>query len=156
MDEEAIVSQLAPTLRRLVQQHLIGRTVQCIPVFSSDRPYATLDRQLQVYMMLRPLLREAKEPISESLEFNAEGGPSIFFMVHPTLLRPTYYLLPTAYYLLPTTSYLPTSSYVLRPAYGLLLGACCLLRLLPLTPPTCYVSYLLRPLRPKSSVGIGI
>ena len=48
MDEEAIVSNLAPTLRRSVQQHLLARSVERIPLFSSARSYGSLDRQLEL------------------------------------------------------------------------------------------------------------
>jgi CRP-like cAMP-binding protein len=38
-----------------------------------------LNLRCQVYHLLTPLLREAKETVNESLCKNAEGGPSIFF-----------------------------------------------------------------------------
>lgn len=85
MDEEDIVSNLAPTLRRSVQIHLLGKSVARIPVFASERAYVTLDLQLKVYGLLKPLLREAKEAISESLEKGAVGGPSVYFVRRGTL-----------------------------------------------------------------------
>ena len=86
MDEEEIVRNLAPTLRRAAQAHLVHRTVMRIPLFSSDRKYSTLDLQLEVYHMLTPLLREAKEVIIESLEKGADGGPSVYFARRGTLV----------------------------------------------------------------------
>lgn len=41
--------------------------------------YVTLDLQLQAYHMLQPLLREAKESVTEAVDKNAGCGPSIYF-----------------------------------------------------------------------------
>ena len=49
MDEDDIVGQLAPTLRRDVQTHLLSRSVACIPLFQAERSYCTLDVQLEVH-----------------------------------------------------------------------------------------------------------
>ena len=63
-DEEALLSALTPSLQREVITHLLGKTVSRIPLFSSPKhSYVTLDFQLKVHPMLRPLVREAKEVI---------------------------------------------------------------------------------------------
>ena len=85
MDEDEIVNLLAPTLRRSVQKHLLQKTVEKIPIFSSERSYAELKLQLAVHHALLPLLREAKESIVESLEKGALGGPSIYFVRRGTI-----------------------------------------------------------------------
>ena len=84
MDEDAIVSQLAPTLQRDVQEHLMRRSVRRIPLFHNERNYVTLDLQLQVHQMLKPILREAKEKIVKPLE-KGGSGPSIFFVQRGTV-----------------------------------------------------------------------
>ena len=86
MDEEFIVNQLAPTLRRDVQAHLLNRSIRRLPLFASRRSYVTLDLQLLAHTMLRPLLREAKEPIVDLLEKGTEGGPSVYFVRRGTLV----------------------------------------------------------------------
>ena len=48
MDEEMILSQLAPTLRREMQTHLLSSSVERLPLFQEDRPYASIDLQLEV------------------------------------------------------------------------------------------------------------
>jgi len=52
MDEEEIVRNLAPALRRAVQEHLVHRTVARIPIFHPERSYVHIDMQLQVLQML--------------------------------------------------------------------------------------------------------
>ena len=85
MDEDEILRHLAPTLRRTVHTHLLGRTVMKIPIFSSERAYVHLDLQLQVHQMIMPILRDSRELIMESLEKGAHGGPSIFFVRRGTI-----------------------------------------------------------------------
>lgn len=80
MDEDDIIKCLAPTLQRDVQAHLLSRTVQKVPLFAEDRDYVTLDLQLLVHSLLKPLLREAKETVVSNLEKGHEAGPSIFFL----------------------------------------------------------------------------
>lgn len=80
MDEDEIVGGLAPTLRRDVQTHLMAQNVMKIPLFSSERSYTTLSLQLEIHNKLRPMLREARERITEALEKGAVGGPSVFFL----------------------------------------------------------------------------
>ena len=86
MDEEEILDNLAPTLRRSAYAHLLGRTVVKIPLFSEKRSYVDLDLQLHVHHLLRPVLREAKEMIVETLEKGHVGkDPSIYFLRRGTL-----------------------------------------------------------------------
>ena len=85
MDEDEIVSLLAPTLRHSVHKHLLRQTVKKIPIFASERSYAELKLQLAVHHALLPLLREAKESIVESLEKGAYGGLSIYFLRRGTV-----------------------------------------------------------------------
>lgn len=48
MDEDAIVENLAPALKRAAQEHLLSKTVLRMPIFGSDRSYVTRDRQLHL------------------------------------------------------------------------------------------------------------
>ena len=85
MNEEEIVAKLAPALQRSVQQHLISRTVLKLPLFCNERPYANLEMQLRIHTMLKPLLREPREEVVESLEKGAAAGVSIYFVRRGTL-----------------------------------------------------------------------
>ena len=65
-NEEELLNNLTPSLKRAVLTHLLGKTVARIPLFaSSDASYVSLDFQLQVHPMLKPIVREAKEVILE-------------------------------------------------------------------------------------------
>jgi len=85
MDEEAIIANLAPGLRQAAQAHLVHRTVTRIALFAPERPYASLEMQLAVYEMLHPLLREAKESITDELSKGAGGARTIFFIRRGTV-----------------------------------------------------------------------
>jgi hypothetical protein len=37
MDEEAIIENLAPTLKRAAQEHLLNKTVHLMPIFTEER-----------------------------------------------------------------------------------------------------------------------
>ena len=76
MDEEAILDNLAPTLRRDVQAHLLSRTVARLPLFQR----LSLSLQLEVHAKLKPVLREASEAVVDSLTKGSRGGASIFFL----------------------------------------------------------------------------
>ena len=81
MDEEEIVGLLAPTLRRRVLSHLVGRSVMLIPLFNENQAgYVTLDLQIAIMDSLRPLMREPKEPIMEGLIKGAVPSASIYFL----------------------------------------------------------------------------
>ena len=73
MDEDEILNGLAPSLRREVLMHLLGKTVAKIQIFS---PF-DVDTQLEVQPMLKPMVREAKEVIFGK---NAPGL-SLFFLL---------------------------------------------------------------------------
>ena len=81
MDEEAILANLAPTLRRDVQAHLLSRTVGRIPLFRE----CTLTLQLEINARLKPLLREAGESIVDALTKGSRGGASTFFLHRGTV-----------------------------------------------------------------------
>jgi CRP-like cAMP-binding protein len=117
MDEEAILAGLAPTLRRLVQTHLCSRSVMKIPLFADERSYATLGLQLAVHDRLRPILREAREPIMECLEKGAPPGPSVFFLRRGSV---------AALSALPGVTYFDLDAATLTGA-GALLGEQCLM-----------------------------
>jgi len=89
MDEESIIASLAPTLRRDVLVHLLGRTVANIPIFSTTLSHGGgFELLLAVYHALTPMLREAKEPIAESLEMGAKCSShprTIYFLRRGTL-----------------------------------------------------------------------
>ena len=86
MNEDEIINNLAPTLKRAALIHLLGKTVQRIPLFHGEKTRMTLDLQIEVMGMLKPILREAKEPISESLEKGAPPGPSVYFVRRGTIV----------------------------------------------------------------------
>lgn len=67
-DETALLDSLAvaPSLRREVLKHLLGRSVALIPMFTMDQAlYATDEFQLAVDPMLRPVVLEEGELIFE-------------------------------------------------------------------------------------------
>ena len=73
VDEETLLDQLTPSLRRDVLTHLLNKTVARIPLFSSEHlSYVTLDFQLAVYPMLKPLVREAKEVVLEKRSMDGD------------------------------------------------------------------------------------
>ena len=80
MDEQEILAHLAPTLRRLVLQHLLIAKCHAHPALSKSAQYVTVDLCQEVHSKIRPLLREANESIMESLDKGADGGPSVFFV----------------------------------------------------------------------------
>lgn len=80
MDEEDIMGLLAPTLRRHVQTHLMKRSTSRIPLFGEERGYCTLNLQLAIHASLKPVIRDAREIIMESLCKGSAPGPSIFFI----------------------------------------------------------------------------
>lgn len=70
VDDEAILGNLTPSLRREVTVHLLEQTVARIPLLTrrnttkgTPNSYVDLAFQLKVYPMLKPMLREAKESI---------------------------------------------------------------------------------------------
>ena len=58
MDEDAILSQLAPTLRRELEMHLLASSVERLPLFNEFHSYVTINMQLEV-SLLRFLQRSA-------------------------------------------------------------------------------------------------
>lgn len=65
-NEEELLGNLTPSLKRAVLTHLLAKTVARIPLFASHNlSYVTLDFQLLAHSMLKPLVREAKEVIIE-------------------------------------------------------------------------------------------
>ena len=85
MDEEEIVAQLAPTLRRDLHAYLLSKSVERVPLFSMHRSYGSLELQLHVEKRLKPLLREAKEQLLDATEKGAPGGPSVLFLRRGTV-----------------------------------------------------------------------
>ena len=89
MDEEQIVVNLPPALKHAVKAHLVHRTVARVPLFAKERSYVCLNLQLDVHNRLSPLLREAKEAITESLEKGCSGqareSRSIYFVRRGTI-----------------------------------------------------------------------
>ena len=76
MDEEGILDDLAPALRRDVQAALLSRSVQTFPLLRK----LPLDAQLQLHAALRPMVREPHEVLVEPGEKGAEGGYCVCFM----------------------------------------------------------------------------
>ena len=85
MREEDVTNDLAPALKRDVQAYLLSRTVHMLPLFKSGQRFVTLEVQLQVHAKLKPLMREAKETISDALEKGGEGGLSLYFVRRGTI-----------------------------------------------------------------------
>jgi len=62
MDEEDILANLAPALRREAVRHMMSKTVARIPMFSDEYcDFATLSFQLEVHPLLKPLVYELGE-----------------------------------------------------------------------------------------------
>ena len=62
MDEEEIIANLAPGLRREVVAHLLQKTSARLPMFSPDYcSYADEEFQLEVHPLLKPVVYEAGE-----------------------------------------------------------------------------------------------
>jgi len=77
MDEESILSHLAPSLRREVVHHLLERTAARIPMFSLEYcSYASVELQLEVHPLLKPLVYEA----GEVLVAKGSLGDDLFFL----------------------------------------------------------------------------
>ena len=80
IDDDEILSQLAPSLRREVQQHLLSQSVARVPLLDMDRSYISTNLQLEILPKLLPILREPKHSISELLTKGSRGGTSIYFV----------------------------------------------------------------------------
>ena len=84
VDDETILKNLTPSLRREVTIHLLEKSVARIPLFTrqgaSKNTYVDMALQLRAYELLKPVVREAKEAIftkhslSEGLFFLSRGN----------------------------------------------------------------------------------
>jgi len=82
MDEDAIIANLAPALKREVVQHLLRKTVQRIPMFSFEYcAYADDDFQLDVHPLLKPIVYEAGEQVVEK----GSRGQDLYFLTKGTV-----------------------------------------------------------------------
>ena len=87
MDEEAIVANLAPALQREVISYLLEKTAAQIPMFSIEYcSYATVEFQLEVHPLLKPLMYEASVPHHPSLIVPKRArGADLFFLSRGTV-----------------------------------------------------------------------
>jgi CRP-like cAMP-binding protein len=87
MDEEAIVANLAPALQREVISYLLEKTAAQIPMFSIEYcSYATVEFQLEVHPLLKPLMYEASVPHHPSLIVPKRArGADLFFLSKGTV-----------------------------------------------------------------------
>ena len=83
MDEEAIIENLAPSLRREVVRHLLRKTVKNIPMFSEEFcEYASNDAfQLEVHPCLKPAVHEDGEVVVSK----RSRGDGVFFLSKGTI-----------------------------------------------------------------------
>ena len=82
MDEEDIISHLAPSLKREVVKHLIGKSVARIPMFSEEYcDFATLNFQLEVHPLLKPIVYE----LDEVAVAKRSTGDCLFFLDKGTI-----------------------------------------------------------------------
>jgi len=77
MDEEEILSNLAPALKREVVSHLLGKTVARIPMFSDEFcDYASDRFRLEVHPLLKPLVYDLDE-----VAINKHGhGDALYYL----------------------------------------------------------------------------
>ena len=87
MDEDAIVANLAPALQREVISFLLEKTAAQIPMFSIEYcSYATVEFQLEVHPLLKPLMYEASVPHHPSLIVPKRArGADLFFLSKGTV-----------------------------------------------------------------------
>ena len=87
MDEDAIVANLAPALQREVISFLLEKTAAQIPMFSIEYcSYATVEFQLEVHPLLKPLMYEASVPHHPSLIVPKRSrGADLFFLSRGTV-----------------------------------------------------------------------
>ena len=95
MDEDDIVGQLAPTLRRDVQTHLLSRSVACIPLFQAERSYCTLDVQLEVHdpQPLTQRIAALSQPSRSAYRTEIRDGPFSYALSPCTLTMHSHHAL---------------------------------------------------------------
>ena len=85
MNEEEVLETLPPSLARELRVHLLGRTVGRIPMLTLGDHFGAqfgVDLQLKAYVMLKPIVREAKELVRG----RHDESHSIFFVSKGKLL----------------------------------------------------------------------
>ena len=85
LEDDEVLSNLTPSLRREITLHLLEKTVAKVPLFTrhgATNTYVDLPFQLAAHPMLKPILREAKEVIFEKMTM----GEDLFFLARGNVI----------------------------------------------------------------------